>query len=806
MKYFPIPQLQGVIKDYHSRMIPDNKCAEAMNVMFRRGTVANRWGYGQFGQQLNGAITNISYYEKLRTRQNYIIAFTPTDTYLYNKSTGIWELITWSYSTGTVSNTGGTSGHRTTVTVSTGTFLEFADCGRLFIKFGDTNLNGSGTWYPVTYTSAAVLTGVDLPNATTSQYVVRACWQGGASEHHSVAFPYYDDGESFADNIVMVSNGVDIPQWWDGIGVFRGVSRTETFEATSAIDSTILTGIATSAMYNIAVGDTITGDDGALPSGATTVVAILSDTEIQLSQAADEAETGTFTVVGVKPNPAKNISFFGSVGFEHTILANTKDIAHENIQTLEYSRAGHPFMWEGNYDDLFDSNDEILGIVPLETRLIVYKRFNMSMLMPNLNPTASDFFIINENTKRDVGTVSIRTVKNLGNYHIFMGWDDVYIYDGINVTRIGGDIIQHLISIMNRDRLANCFAVNIDEESLYCLFVPIGDGQVYPNYCFCFNYQEKHWTIWQLADEMTAYGFFTKDIDAPTYGDMIIFTTTDAIATDSYDIEVADATGIQVGMSVFDYETEVLGYPGNYFPASGTVRKVVAIDDDTITLDDYPDAAYTGSGTVNLKIGWAYEDLTQRYRDMIVQSNYNAYLLGDKDGFIYEFAPSFTSDRGGTGVGTGGKSWTASTAPTVIPDPNYIYEYPDDDAMSIADYYTNERDIKALIITGDYELNDVKHTFRINETTLGYIRQAQGYFKIWISVDFGAHWSPMQLIPMNTVGINGGLDFVEYINKWSRRGTQIRIRIANRDASNYYNPFQIESLLIGFNEDGGERR
>ncbi len=583
----------------------------------------------------------IAFYERFRTESTDIVLFTSTDTYKYNQQSGKWDFITYSYNTGTVTNNVGDG----TVTITTGSFASFINNSVMYIKFGTTDINGPGAWYQVSYSSPTVLTfsGTgSLPVASGSPFVLRICWSGDETDYHSFAFPYYDNGSTWADNILLVSNGIDTPQWWDGSGCMKLASRNyEGVSATMDGVGAVLTNMQSNIVRNINVGDSVSG------SGIqtdTVVLNKLTTTSITLSKTTSSSGTKTDHVFSGGYNAAKHIGFFGSVGYEHTILANVYDNGN-NAQTLEYSDAGNPFKFTGNYDDLVESNDEILGIVPLETRIVVYKKHNLSLLIPNQGGTP--FFLIDENVKRGIGTTSIRTVKSRDNYHLFMGWDNIYTFDGINVTPIGTDVIQYMISQKNRDSMINSFALDLTEESLYCLFVPCGDRQKTPNYCFCYNYFEKHWTMWSLTNSMTSFGFFVKNY-SPAYANWIIFTTGN-LTSGSQSIAIADANdlGLQVGMSVYRYTT---GFPLTYIsglpvPGDAAIAKITSIGASSIGISVAASADVSGA---SLKIGWAYEDVNQRYKDLIIKANYNTYILGDRNGYVYEFTPNIFNDDGTT--------------------------------------------------------------------------------------------------------------------------------------------------------------
>lgn len=754
-KNFNVPMLQGLIKDYHSRSIPDNKCSEAMNVIFKGGQVKNRWGYASLGNQVNGAVMGIAFYERFRTESTDIVLFTSTDTYKYNQQSGKWDFITYSYNTGTVTNNVGDG----TVTITTGSFASFINNSIMYIKFGTTDINGPGDWYPVEYSSATELsyTGTgSLPVASGSMFVLRICWQGDETDYHSFAFPYYDDGSMWTDNILLVSNGVDIPQWWDGSGCMKLAARNfENVEATMDGTTAVLTNMESNIVRNINAGDTVTGTG--IPSN-TIVINKLSTTSITLSNNTTVSGTKTDLVFAGAYNPAKHIGFFGSVGYEHTILANVYD-GGNNAQTLEYSDAGNPFKFTGNYDDLVESNDEIVGIVPLETRIVVYKKHNISMMTPNQGGTP--YFLVDENIKRGIGTTSIRTVKSRDNYHIFMGWDNIYTFDGINVDPIGSDVIQYMIGQMNRDAMINSFAVDLTEESLYCLFVPCGDRQETPNYCFCFNYAEKHWTMWSLTDSMTSFGFFVKNY-SPAYANWITFATGDLVSG-SYSIAITDADelGLQVGMSVFRY---TYGSPRTYIsglpvPGDVAIAKITSIAANSIVVSVAASADVTGA---SLKIGWAYEDVNQRYKDLIVKANYNTYILGDRNGFVYEFSPDL---------------------------------YNDDDTT-----------IPANFVTSDFDMGDPKNNKRLTELVIGYATQSGGGMRVRASVDFGSTWSEWITFTIDGTGADvSSSTFSEFICNFILRGTQCRFEFSNYYANAYTAPFVLENFTIGYFDAGDKR-
>lgn len=601
MEYKYLPKIQGVVKDFHRRIIPEDKTSDCLNVLFYEGKIKTRWGYYEYGElPLNGSVTAIADYQQLSTGLRHTIVFTTRDTYLYNTSTGQYDFITKKYSTGTAACTGTTA-----VVGAGGAAWDHGvwPSGVCQIKFGTTDINGTGTpdtWHAIsTFTDGTNLVLYSAgPNTSGAvSYVIRICWSGTADDPHSIAMPYDD---TLGEKILVATNGVDPIRRWSG--------------------------------------------------------------------------TGSFIDLGGSPNKAKFVGYFGSVGFEHIVTAWTNDGSYNLPQTIEVSDAGETEVWSGTYYDLLNTNDDIKGIVPLQTRLMIYKEKSITEAAPNPSGGNIDPFNFNQNKIRDIGTYSINTVVDFGQFHLFFGSDQVYKFDGSNCIPVGTEIINTIMNSIHRKRMNRSFAVPLRDDNLYCLFVPT-EGAEYPNKAFAFNYVENTWTIWKLNDEVTAYGFFAKEY-APSW-------------TELYD---------------------------------------------------------SGNGPL-------VSEMKMRYRDLIVYDNYLSYLLGDKDGYVYEFTKDFFEDNG--------------------------------------------TEIEWFFETSDFPLNDQKHTFRLNELVLGLNNIDGGHIRVRCSVDFGVTWSDW-----SAIALDGSSEYFEAIANFIESGLQVRFQFDNGAAGDRTTPLSIESLMVGWNQGG----
>ncbi len=214
----------------------------------------------------------------------------------------------------------------------------------------------------------------------------------------------------------------------------------------------------------------------------------------------------------------KYVGFFGSASGQHLLLGNITDTGVRHPNTIQISDIGNPFSYsQGYYIDLYDSNDQIKGFRKIRDYIAVYKEHSISLLSPSYT---LDLFSVKENVVSDIGTVNIRTVGNFGNYHIFMGQDNIYIFDGASLQEIGNLIKPQLYSQISWDYIHKAFAFTDTINNLYMLFVPVGSADE-PNVCYVYDLYCQAWTrfefghtITALSDVLVPYAYSWDDITA----------------------------------------------------------------------------------------------------------------------------------------------------------------------------------------------------------------------------------------------------------------------------------------------------
>lgn len=119
----------------------------------------------------------------------------------------------------------------------------------------------------------------------------------------------------------------------------------------------------------------------------------------------------------------------------------------------------------------------------------------------------------------DTGLSASRALVSIeGKRHIFMGWDDIYIYEGLSdVHAIGGPIRDELFNIIAPTYINRSFMVHIPAENKMRLFIAT-TGNTTPDTYFEYDLEAGHWT--RGTRSYTGWGPY-KEASAITWGDLV---------------------------------------------------------------------------------------------------------------------------------------------------------------------------------------------------------------------------------------------------------------------------------------------
>lgn len=531
MKQKFIHAMAGLNTDLPARRLPEHRLSDVSNVVFSDAKIMKRWGFNKFpAADLDGAVMKIHLYETAISGLKEMLVFTEKEAYLYNEESGAFDIITRCYSMGTVASAAAPSATIEGTGTEWRTDLK-SEYPNLQIGFGSTDPNLITTWYDVSSITDLDTLVIDTPVTVIapSAYCLKFRFSGDNDDFFSVANPY--DG-LVADKIVAVCNGVEPIMKYVGDQSQLTLMGEQTGTYVGTPDFTI-TGLQTTS--GLVAGMPVYGVGAAITAGAV-ILSVDSGTQVTLTT--DGTTAGgvtkaltTYPIYFGYRRPAKYLGYFGSVGYEHFLSAWIADTTNEP-QRIEVGAAGlypEKFLLDvtgdyGAYYLMLDTNEEIVGMQALQNRIIVYKENSISEMWAVPGGTNSDPYNFIQDKIRDVGPLSGGTVINYGRFHIFMGWDNFYLFDGINATPIGDEVIKTILDDVNESYANRSFAMPLREENLYVVFIPTGDATL-PNVCYAYNHLDKTWTKWDFTDGngdpiyFTAWGRYRLSY-SPTWEDM----------------------------------------------------------------------------------------------------------------------------------------------------------------------------------------------------------------------------------------------------------------------------------------------
>lgn len=115
----------------------------------------------------------------------------------------------------------------------------------------------------------------------------------------------------------------------------------------------------------------------------------------------------------------------------------------------------------------YNDGQEIMGLKVLGERLIVYKTKSIWYMSFTGNADVP-FYVFKTNST--VGCVAPFSIQEIDNGHIFLSWDGLYYFDGLNSYKIS-DKINDTIRSLNRDRIQYAKSTYQADKNRYILSV-----------------------------------------------------------------------------------------------------------------------------------------------------------------------------------------------------------------------------------------------------------------------------------------------------------------------------------------------
>ncbi len=150
--------------------------------------------------------------------------------------------------------------------------------------------------------------------------------------------------------------------------------------------------------------------------------------------------------------------------------------------------------------------DWIIGVKKYRAEtLVVLKQRSLWVGYPTPDDATGIFTF---ERKAKVGAASGKAITIVNDDIIFLSWDDVYSFNGVDYESLTeGNVGINLINSINPAQIGKCFMVKIEEQNEIWLFYPSTNSD-YCDKTWCYNYKLKSWTKFSVADYVSMYGYF----------------------------------------------------------------------------------------------------------------------------------------------------------------------------------------------------------------------------------------------------------------------------------------------------------
>lgn len=257
-------------------------------------------------------------------------------------------------------------------------------------------------------------------------------------------------------------------------------------------------------LYRTAANSPILFLDTTAAITATSIDSTIADAGlgIELEQDNTMLDTWGFPNYAVSAN---NRIFCGGFGSPNESRIRFSKISEEGAMPQSFQASGF-----ADCNSLQGLNDAILGMgLALQTPIIL-KKYSIGRLDVSGSFTSevgSDTAIYQYNEiSRGITSVSHWAITNVYNNMIWLGKDNIYMTDGVNVTPIATQI-SSFIKTLNFSFPQKYSAVN-DLKNRKLIFSAMENGSSEPNCCIVGSYQQYpnfYWTIWRQGPDFVAW-------------------------------------------------------------------------------------------------------------------------------------------------------------------------------------------------------------------------------------------------------------------------------------------------------------
>lgn len=277
-----------------------------------------------------------------------------------------------------------------------------------------------------------------------------------------------------------------------------GLYSTQDDEDNTHLIATHNTGVA---KWNAGSWDVITGT--ALTGGTEPMDFETSQNSIVFSQGVDAVNrhdistaSTVYAVLNASCPPARYLTRFT----DRLVLGYTEESGNTKPYRIRRSISGNHADWTGTgsgFTDMTEYPYEIRGLKKLGDRMAIYSRSSIH-IATKTGIAAAPYTI--DIVTGSVGLLSARSVQEFPGApaHIFLGNDDVYIFNGANVRPVAVNVRDLIYTSLSPEAFRRNFSTRLTDTQEMLFFVATG-ANTDPDTVWAYNYGRDIWYPWSVS-------------------------------------------------------------------------------------------------------------------------------------------------------------------------------------------------------------------------------------------------------------------------------------------------------------------
>jgi hypothetical protein len=190
---------------------------------------------------------------------------------------------------------------------------------------------------------------------------------------------------------------------------------------------------------------------------------------------------------------SKSVSMFqGSL-----VHLNLRESGKQLTRSVKWSDTGQIEVYDNSATPgisgdfvLFQGFDEGQRLEPLSNYLVAYRSESIHLM----SFTGAPFYFSQQQVVSGIGLLAPRCLLNLDTRHLFLGNDDVYIFNGVDLESVGAEIRDQLFSELDQSVVHRSLMTYDATRMQAQLVVPGPGNNGYPNTWWLFNLNTGVWS------------------------------------------------------------------------------------------------------------------------------------------------------------------------------------------------------------------------------------------------------------------------------------------------------------------------